>query len=98
MEGNTFYSIREKELSKFLLDNFTQKTEVNWEEEFVPNFFDINNVELTYINNDSWFFRLELNPDEIYYFFGIKRDDDIFLRLIIKSSAVGKNSATSFIQ
>ena len=98
MEGNTFYSIREKELSKFLLDNFTQKTEVNWEEEFVPNFFDINNVELTYINNDSWFFRLELNPDEIYYFFGIKRDDDIFLRLIIKSSAVGKNSALKFFR
>lgn len=75
----------EEKLFDFLSNYCVKKEYVNWDEEFVPNEFNLNRVQINYFNEESWFFR-HTDKNDKYYFFGVKKDKNHFLRAILKAN------------
>ena len=73
----------EEKIYKSFLNYSSKKSKINWNDEFLPNPLNLGIVEINYLSDMFWFYRYK-NQNSIYYFFGIKKKNKHFLRLILK--------------
>ena len=49
----------EEKFFNFLSDYCSEKKNINIDEEFIPNEFNLKNVQINYLDQESWFFRFK---------------------------------------